>query len=93
MQARLASGPQRDWLARLASAGVPAGPVRELDEVVGDPALRARDFVRDLRLAGAPDPVPQLALPWTIDGVRPRLRLPPPRLGQNTAEFFERFGR
>lgn len=89
---RLATRSQHDWLAALAHAGVPAGPLREVDEVMSDPHLYARDFVRGARLAGADDPVPLLALPWCIDGVRPPLRLPPPRLGEHTPAFLERFG-
>ena len=86
-----ATRPQQEWLATLAQAGVPAGPLRDIDEVMLDPALRARDFVRDATLAGEPTSVPLLALPWCIDGVRPPLRLAPPRLGQHTAAFRERF--
>jgi crotonobetainyl-CoA:carnitine CoA-transferase CaiB-like acyl-CoA transferase len=33
-----------------------------------------------------------LGLPWRADGVRPPLRLPPPRLGEHTAAFLARFG-
>ena len=87
----LATRPQQEWLAALAQAGVPAGPVRDIDEVMLDPGLRARDFIRDARLPGEAASVPLLALPWCIDGVRPPLRLPPPRLGQHTAAFRERF--
>jgi crotonobetainyl-CoA:carnitine CoA-transferase CaiB-like acyl-CoA transferase len=89
---RLAGGSQRDWLATLSRAGVPAGPVRDVGEVVNDPALRVRDFVRDTRLTGEERSIPLLTLPWCIDGVRPRIRLSPPRLGEHTQQFLERFG-
>jgi crotonobetainyl-CoA:carnitine CoA-transferase CaiB-like acyl-CoA transferase len=39
--------------------------------------------------AGGP---PLLALPWLSDGARAPVRLAPPRLGEHTAEFLERFG-
>ncbi|MEO5617888.1 MAG: CoA transferase, partial [Candidatus Eisenbacteria bacterium] len=89
--ARVAGVPRDAVLARLATASVPAGAVRNMDEVVRDPALAARDMVRPAVLTGASAPVPLLALPWQIDGVRPPLVLPPPGLGQHTAEFLDRF--
>jgi crotonobetainyl-CoA:carnitine CoA-transferase CaiB-like acyl-CoA transferase len=53
-------------------------------EVVRDPALVQRDFVR----GGA---APGFALPWRTDGVRPARRLDPPALGADTAAFRARF--
>lgn len=86
-----ASGPRDAWLARLAAARVPAGAVREMDEVVADPALAARDLVRDATLPGG-ERTRLFALPWRVDAARPPLRLAPPALGQHTAEFLARFG-
>ena len=80
-----AGSPRDAWLARLRAARIPAGPVREVHEVVRDPALVQRDFVRD---GGAPG----FALPWTIGGSRPARRLDPPALGAHTGAFRARFG-
>lgn len=87
---RIAERPRAEWLARLAGAGVPAGAVRDVTEAVADPVLRARDMVRDAEL-GAGVRTPLLGLPWRMDSDRPPLRLPPPRLGEHTREFLERF--
>lgn len=88
---RLGERPRAEWMERLAAARVPAGPVREVHEVVRDGALLARDMVRHATLAdGAATDV--LALPWRTDGARPPLVLPPPALGAHTAEFRARFG-
>jgi crotonobetainyl-CoA:carnitine CoA-transferase CaiB-like acyl-CoA transferase len=83
--------PRAEWLERFQDARVPAGPVREVHEVVADPALAARDMVRTATLEGG-DRVPVLALPWRTGTERAPLRLPPPRLGEHTAEFLARFG-
>jgi formyl-CoA transferase/CoA:oxalate CoA-transferase len=88
LAARLRGRTRAAWLDRLRTARVPAGPVRDLAEVVADPALAASDLVR--RAAGTG--VDLLGLPWRADGVRPPLRLPPPRLGEHTAAFLARFG-
>jgi hypothetical protein len=45
--------------------------------------------VADARVPGATSRL--MALPWRIEGYRPPLRLPPPALGEHTAEFRERF--
>jgi len=88
---RFASRPRREWLERLAQARVPAGPVREVHEVMRDQALTGRGMVRRAPAADG-TPLDLLALPWRIDAERPPLRLPPPRLGEHTAEFMARFG-
>jgi len=85
-----ASAPRDHWLARLAAARVPAGPVREMDEVVRDPALETRGMVRPAVLPGG-EKTKLFALPWRIDAERGPLRHPPPALGQHTAEFLATF--
>jgi crotonobetainyl-CoA:carnitine CoA-transferase CaiB-like acyl-CoA transferase len=89
---RLTERPRAEWLERLREARVPAGPVRDLGEVMADPALAARDMVRVATLPEHDTPVRLLAAPWLADGIRPPLRLAPPRLGQHTQEFLTRFG-
>lgn len=87
---RFARGPRATWLERLQRAGVPAGPVRDVREAVTDPALAARGMVASHAL---PDGTvtPLLSLPWRADGERPPVELPPPALGQHTAEFLRTF--
>jgi len=46
LAAILARHPRDHWLALLRRSRVPSGPVRDLAEVVRDPALAARDMVR-----------------------------------------------
>jgi formyl-CoA transferase/CoA:oxalate CoA-transferase len=86
-----ASASRDHWLERLAAARVPAGAVRDMAEVVSDPALVLRALVTPATLPGGTE-TRLFALPWRIDAARPPLRLPPPSLGQHTAEFLERFG-
>ena len=87
---RFASAQRAHWIERLQRAGVPAGPVRDVREAVGDPALAARGMVAPYSL---PDGTvtPLLSLPWCADGERPPVTLPPPALGQHTAEFLSEF--
>lgn len=90
LAACFATRPRDVWLERLSQARVPAGPVREVHEVVADPALAARGMIH-----AAPPGATRPALfgaPWRDSDRRPALRLPPPALGAHTAEFLERFG-
>jgi crotonobetainyl-CoA:carnitine CoA-transferase CaiB-like acyl-CoA transferase len=89
---RFATRPRAEWLATLAAARVPAGAVREVHEVMRDPALAARGMIARAALPGSGAEADLLALPWRVNGERPTLRLPPPALGQHTPEFLERFG-
>jgi crotonobetainyl-CoA:carnitine CoA-transferase CaiB-like acyl-CoA transferase len=94
---RFATRPRDTWLNDLRAADVPAGAVRDLAEVLGDSTLRERGLITHVS-AGDSAPgtevnvLPLLALPWLVGGVRPPVRLPPPHLGEHTAEFFARFG-
>ena len=90
LAARFAMAPRAEWLERFQRAGVPAGPVREVHEAVADPALASRGMVSRHRLPGG-ESTPLLSLPWRIDGTRPPVELPPPSLGQHTAEFMSEF--
>ncbi|MFI5370423.1 MAG: CaiB/BaiF CoA transferase family protein [Candidatus Eisenbacteria bacterium] len=89
--ARLATKSRANWLERLRDARVPAGPLRELDEVVADPALTGRGMIQEA-VVGEGARVSLFNLPWKLNGIRPPLRHAPPRLGQHTAEFRARFG-
>ncbi|MGH3666236.1 MAG: CaiB/BaiF CoA transferase family protein, partial [Egibacteraceae bacterium] len=80
-----------DVLARMEQAGVPAGPIRGLDEVFTDPAVQDRDMQLridhprhgELSVPGGP---------WKLDGVSVRARLAPPMLGQHTREVLAEAG-
>lgn len=91
LAARFATGPRERWLDALRAAQVPAGAVRDVHEVVADPALRERGMIADVPVGdGAATRV--MAMPWRVDDARPAVRLAPPRLGEHTGEFFARFG-
>jgi formyl-CoA transferase len=80
-----------DLLDRLELAGVPAGPIRTLDEVFADEEVQRRD----LQLRVDHETLGQVSVPggpWRIDGVPVIARLPPPVLGQHTAAILEDLG-
>jgi len=80
-----------DILDRLELAGVPAGPIRTLDEVFADEDVQRRG----LQLRVEHEQLGQVSVPggpWRIDGVPVGARLPPPVLGQHTAQILEELG-
>jgi crotonobetainyl-CoA:carnitine CoA-transferase CaiB-like acyl-CoA transferase len=92
---RLGSAGADHWSAVLLAAGVPAGPVNTLDEAFA--------FAQKLGLPGIVDMPPadgvdgaqgtlfrQVASPIALSGTPAQYRLPPPRLGQHTAEILHR---
>ncbi len=87
LAARFAERPRDAWLERLRAAQVPAGPVRDVAEVLADPALAGRGMI-----APSDHGAPMIALPWRIDGHRPARNAHPPALGEHTNEFLRRYG-
>ena len=87
IQAELLRHPRAYWLERFARAGVPAGPINAVDEVVRDPELLARGLF--YAVPATPFPIPQVGTGWQLDGRPNGCRLPPPELGADTKAVLE----
>jgi formyl-CoA transferase/CoA:oxalate CoA-transferase len=72
-----------EWIGALTSAGVPAGSVRDVGEVLLDPQTAARDMVVKVEHA-ALGTLEQLGLPVKLSDTPGSVRLAPPVLGQHT---------
>lgn len=78
------------WLERFDAAGIPAGRVRPLGDVLGSDQIRALEIVRPP--IGADETViPAIDPPFRFDGERPRLS-PAPDLGAHTRHVLDDFG-
>ena len=71
-----------EWLEKLEAAGVPAGPINSVTQALSDVQAQHRAMVRTI--AG----VPLVGSPVRLDGTRADAELPPPSLGQHTAEIL-----
>ena len=75
------------WLEKLRKYGVPAGPVNDIAEVLGNEHARERRLVRQLHKE-AGDPVPIVANPVDFSATPVSYKRVPPRLGQHTDEVL-----
>ena len=92
MNAWLATRTTQQAIIELETARIPAGPVLELDEVLADPQVKARELLRYVEYPGVPRPVPlantAVQLSSTPGGIRRRA----PTLGEYTDEILRELG-
>jgi crotonobetainyl-CoA:carnitine CoA-transferase CaiB-like acyl-CoA transferase len=75
------------WLAALAAAGIPSGPVLEFDQAMADPHVVARGMAVETAHPAA-GTVKTLGIPVKLSETPGALRRPAPRLGEHTAEVL-----
>lgn len=80
----------KDLLCELEEAGVPAGPVRSLDEVFSDESVLARGMKVSFPTAEGIMSVP--GVPWKYDGANVGMRIVPQKLGQGTRSVLAELG-
>lgn len=80
-----------EWEVLLGAALVPCSPVRTVGDLVDDPQLLALGMLVDLPHPDIPD-LRVIDIPLTLNGERATHRLPPPRLGEQTAAILAEMG-
>ena len=80
-----------DWLARLDAAGVPAGPVLNVNEMHKDPQTVARDMVVEVDHAQV-GPVKTLGIPVKFSETPGQVTSSAPVYGQHTREVLSEYG-
>lgn len=79
-----------EWLALLDERGIPAGPVRFIEEVFDDPQVQANDLVSELEHRDV-GPL-RMVGPLASFSETPLNAKPPPALGQHTDEVLQELG-
>ncbi len=80
-------------LEKLEAAGVPAGPINDLEQVFSDPQVIHRGMRLDLASAAAKGgKIPGVRTPIVLDGAPIASDRPAPRLGEHTAEILREIG-
>ncbi len=75
------------WLERFEQFGIPAGPILGIDEAFASPLATERDMTVEIEHPKS-GRITQVGAPWKIDGASSPIRIPPPLLGQHTAEVL-----
>ncbi|MGB1251827.1 MAG: CaiB/BaiF CoA transferase family protein [Candidatus Promineifilaceae bacterium] len=78
-------------LATLAQAGVPAGPILNIDEVFDHPQAEYYQLRQQVEHATLGQ-INQIGFPYTFSATPPVIRRPPPTLGQHTDEVLDELG-
>ncbi len=78
------------WIARFDAAGIPAGPVNNIEQALNHPQTKAREMVVEVDhpIAGKGH---SLALPVKFSDTPARVTRPAPLLGENTREILREF--
>ncbi|MGH9350006.1 MAG: CoA transferase, partial [Vicinamibacterales bacterium] len=76
-----------DWIQAFTAAGVPAGSVRDVREVLTDPHLEARRMVEAVEHASA-GTLKVLGVPIKLSDTPGGVRTAPPTLGQHTSRVL-----
>jgi len=80
-----------EWIAVLAAAEVPCGPINSIAEVFADPQVRALGMVETIPHPAIGD-LPLVRSPLGLEGTPAATRLPPPLLGQHTEAVLRELG-
>src|SRR5580692_8030571 len=84
---------REEILDKLEAAGIPAGPINDLQQVFADPQVIHRKMKLDLKNPAAKGGTsPGIRTPIVLDGAPMASDRPAPRLGEHTAEILREIG-
>jgi crotonobetainyl-CoA:carnitine CoA-transferase CaiB-like acyl-CoA transferase len=84
---------REELLDKLEAAGIPAGPINDLQQVFADPQVVHRGMRLELKSASAKGGViPGIRTPIMLDGAPMASERPSPRLGEHSAEILREIG-
>jgi crotonobetainyl-CoA:carnitine CoA-transferase CaiB-like acyl-CoA transferase len=84
---RFTERPTADWLGILEKAGVPAGPVLDMNQVLADPQTRAREMVVETAHSTA-GPVKSIGMPVKFSETPGDVLNPAPAYGEHTRDVL-----
>jgi len=88
---RLRERPSADWIRDFEAAGVPAGPVNRIGDMLGDPQVAAREMVVEVEHPRA-GTVKTLGTPIKFSDTPGAVQRPAPMLGEHTREVLGELG-
>jgi crotonobetainyl-CoA:carnitine CoA-transferase CaiB-like acyl-CoA transferase len=82
---------QNEWVDALNAAGIPCGPIYTIDQVFKDPQVLHQKMLLEVEHPKA-GKIPMTGLPVQLSETSSKVFLPPPILGEHTAEVLRHFG-
>jgi crotonobetainyl-CoA:carnitine CoA-transferase CaiB-like acyl-CoA transferase len=79
-----------EWMDLFVEAGVPAGPVQDVESALYNEQTEARGVMGTVR--DGDREVPTIGHPLNFDGLESGFRSPPPELGEDTRDVFRELG-
>ncbi|MCG6883123.1 MAG: CoA transferase [Silicimonas sp.] len=92
LETALASRDAANWVDELMAAGVPAGQILTLPEVLSHPQIEGRNLVAGFETPGVDRTVRIVRPGFRMDGVRPETQTAPPELGADTDAVLGELG-
>jgi crotonobetainyl-CoA:carnitine CoA-transferase CaiB-like acyl-CoA transferase len=92
MTAWCAARTTTEAIAELEQARIPSGPVQNLDHVLADPQVRARELLTFLEYPGAAKEVPLASPPVRLSATPSSIRHRAPLVGEHTEEVLRELG-
>ncbi|WP_114576090.1 CaiB/BaiF CoA-transferase family protein [Saliphagus sp. LR7] len=92
LEATLRERTTEEWIEVIAEdAGVPAGPVYDVEEALNNPQIEARGTITELEHPEL-GTIPVIEHPLKFEGADSGFELPPPLLGEHNREVFRELG-